>query len=410
MPEFHYRAIKRDGSPISGKVSAESKDGVLRQLRQQGLTPIDISSGGTAIALVTQPAARHRLRRRSDKVRTADLLAVTSELAVLLRAGLPLDRALKVLIGFIDHPRLGGVLADLLEKVKSGKAFSQALQNHHDIFGDFYINMIRSAEAGGQLPEVLGRLTEHLERVKALQQSVISALIYPVILILVAILSVGMMLVFVVPQFESLFEDMGDALPVPTQMILAVAHLVQGWGWLLLPLGLLAWLGFRSWLGSESGQSWRDRTLLKLPIFGGIVGKYEITRFARSMGTLLNNGVSLLEALNIATQTIGNGIIRNALAPLPAHIKQGGRIGQALEQTHIIPPLGLHMIQIGEETGRLDSMFLELARVYDEEVQSGVKRALTLLEPILILSLGAIIALIIISILMGILSVNELAA
>lgn len=404
MPDFQYQAIRRDGTAHHGSLTADTQEAAARELRRRGLTPIRIAPARAGALLAPPPSSS-----RKKKIGVKDLLSVTSELAVLLRSGLPLDRALKVIIGFIQHENLKIILQTTLEKVKGGKSFSQALEDHRDAFGDFYINMIRSGEAGGQLPEVLTQLTDHLERTKTLRQSVISALIYPAILIIVAILSVAMLLVFVVPQFESLFSDMGEALPAPTRAILAAAHMLKEWGWLIAAATALMFILWNRWLRTAAGRAWRDARLLTLPLLGPLIRQYEITRFARTMGTLLHNGVSLLESLEIATATMGNIVLREAMAPVASRIKQGSRIAQSMAPTDVLPPLGLHMIQIGEETGRLDTMFLELARVYDDEVQTGVKRALTFLEPVLILTLGAVIALIIISILMGILSVNELA-
>jgi general secretion pathway protein F len=256
---------------------------------------------------------------------------------------------------------------------------------------------------------VLGRLAEHLERVKALRESVISALIYPAILIVVACISVVLMLGFVVPQFETLFEDMGEALPLPTRLIVALGEVVAAWGWLIaIGAGAAAWLG-RRWLATQRGRLWLDRALLRVPVLGELVRKYELTRFARSMGTLLGSGVPIVGALQIAGDTIGNLVLRNAMSSVPAAIKQGGRLADALHLTGLFSPLALNMVRLGEETGRLDAMLLELSRVHDTDVQAGVKRLLTMLEPLLILVLGAVIAAIIVSILMGILSVNDLA-
>lgn len=403
MPDFQYQAIRRDGSTDHGSLTADTQEAAARELRRRGLTPIRITPANAGHLLARSPSSGR------TKIGVKDLLSLTSELAVLLRSGLPLDQALKVIIGFTQHENLKIILQAILEKVKGGKSFSQSLEDHRDAFGDFYINMIRSGEAGGQLPEVLTQLANHLERTKALRQSVISALTYPAILIIVAILSVAMLLIFVVPQFESLFSDMGEALPAPTRAILAATHMLKEWGWLIAAATVLIFILWHRWQRTAAGQAWRDARLLTLPLLGPLIRQYEITRFARTMGNLLHNGVSLLESLEIATAIMGNRVLREAMSPVASGIKQGNRIAQSMEPTGVFPPLGMHMIQIGEETGRLDMMFLELARVYDDEVQTGVKRALTFLEPVLILSLGAVIALIIISILMGILSVNELA-
>ena len=327
----------------------------------------------------------------------------------MLRAGLALDRALRVLIGMSAKPSVKAMLEDLLKSVKAGKGLSQALAPHSAQFGEFYVSMVRSGEAGGQLASVLGQLAEHLERVKVLRESVVSALIYPAILVAVSVLSVFLLLGFVVPQFETLFADLGDGLPLPTRIIVASGHIVAEWGWLLVLVGGAGLWFAQRWLATHTGQLWRDRTLLKLPVFGDIVRKYEITRFARSMGTLLGNGVPIVAALRIASDTMGNQCLRGAIESVAPAIKQGGRMADALEASELFTPLALNMVRLGEETGRLDAMLLEVARVHDNEVQSGVKRALTLIEPALILTLGLLIAGIIVSILMGIMSVNDLA-
>lgn len=411
MADYVYRAAHGDGRVRDGRVAAPSREAALRQLQAQGLTPLQIAEadGATAGVGVAGDARPGRRFARDGGLDAADIHALTGELAVMLRAGLPLDRALRVLLDMAAKPAVAGLADELLKAVKAGKGLSQALSTHQAAFGEFYINMVRSGEAGGQLAEVLGRLAEHLERVKALRESVVSALIYPAVLVAVAAVSVFLMLGFVVPQFESLFDDMGEALPLPTRIIVAGGHLVADWGWLMaLAAAAVLWLG-RRWLATPAGRGWRDAQVLKLPVLGGVVRKYEVSRFARSMGTLLGNGVPIVHALRIASDTMANQHLRGALAGVVPAIKQGGRLADALGGSGLFGPLALNMLRLGEETGRLDEMLLELARVADGEVQAGVKRALTLLEPLLILVLGAVIAAIIVSILLGILSVNDLA-
>ncbi|MGQ5488222.1 type II secretion system F family protein [Thauera sp. ZXT1-4] len=413
MPEFAYRAVDARGHFTDGLIEAADLQAAVGQLRARGLTPVSVDGAGATAHVHHRPDQGKRSRRlafgRDAGIKAEDIHNITTELAVMLRAGLPLDRALRVLLGMADKPAQADLLHDILESVKAGKGFSQALQAHHQHFGDFYISMVRSGEAGGQLGDVLTRLSEHLERVKSLRESVVSALIYPAILIVVACISVVLMLGFVVPQFETLFEDMGEALPMPTRVIVALGDFVAGRWWLLLGLAVLAIWGARRWLRTPQGAVWRDTLLLRLPLLGPIMRKYELTRFARSMGTLLGNGVPMVMSLRIAADTVGNSILREAIDRVPADIKQGKRLADALAATGLMTPLALNMVRLGEETGRLDAMLLELARVYDGDVQAGVKRGLTMLEPLLILVLGGVIAAIIVSILLGILSVNDLA-
>jgi general secretion pathway protein F len=314
-----------------------------------------------------------------------------------------------VLIDMDGQPRMRAVLADLLKAVKGGKSLSLALQPYDEIFGPFYLSMVRAGEASGQLSAVLDRLVEHLESAKATRDSIVSALIYPAILLVVAVISVVVMLGFVVPQFETLFNDMGDALPGMTKAVIAAAEFIKAWGLLVGVLGAVLVLVVQRWAVSPTGKSALDGRLLSLPIAGTIAFEYEMAKFARTVGTLLGNGVSLLKAIQIAIDTVGNVPLKEGLNVLPAAVKAGKRMSVALDETEMFTPMVIQMTRVGEESGRLDDMMLELASVFEDHVASGVKRLLTLLEPLLILTMGAIIAVIIISILMGILSVNDLA-
>lgn len=401
MPHFSYKAVGRDGTAHAGTIEAGGLEMASRQLRARGLTLLKLESGITAsaasVAAVGKPPGRQ------------EILSMTSELAVLLRAGLPLDRALKVLIDMAVQPAMLSLLDELLAAVKGGKALSQALQPHEDIFGKFYINIVRSGEAGGQLSEVLDRLVDYLERAKANRDTVVSALIYPAILGFVSILSVILMLGFVVPQFEALFDDMGEGLPVITQMVISGANVIKSYGlFIVLALVGLA-LYVRRWASTDEGQRRVHQILLDLPVAGGIVFEFEMSKFARTVGTLVGNGVPLLVAISIAIDTVGNRVLREALEVLPPAVKEGKRMSYALEETGLFTPMVIQMLRVGEESGRLDQMSQDLADVFDSHVQSGVKRGLALLEPVMILGMGFIIGIIIIAILMGIMSVNNLA-
>jgi general secretion pathway protein F len=401
MPQFSYRAIGRDGKSHDGVIDADGMELASRQLRAQGLTLLKLEPGAGAARSSGHSSARGPGRQ--------EILSMTSELAVLLRAGLPLDRALKVLIDMAVQPAMNQLLNDLLSAVKGGKSLSQALQPYEEAFGSFYVNMVRSGEASGHLSEVLDRLVEYLENSKANRDNVVSALIYPAILLVVSVLSIVVMLGFVVPQFESLFEDMGEALPPLTQMVIGAADFIKNYAWLLLGVFVALGLYLRSWLKSDEGRTSLDRRMLKLPLAGGIIFEFEVSKFARTVGTLLGNGVSLLKAISIAIETVDNRVIKESLQVLPPAVKAGRRMSVALEESGMFTPMVIQMIRVGEESGSLDTMMLELARVFEDHVQSGVKRGLALLEPVLILGMGFIIAVIIIAILMGILSVNDLA-
>jgi len=402
VASFSYKAITHQGKAVDGTIMADRIELASRELRAQGFTLLRLEPAVEGARAGTSDSAQ-------GGARAEDVLAMTRELAVLLRAGLPIDRALRVMITMAAHDRLKLLLEDLLSHVKSGKGLSQALAAYPREFSSFYVNMVRSGEASGRLDVVLARLTEYLANARAVRSSVVSALIYPAILLAVAIVSVAAMLGFVVPQFETLFNDMGDALPLLTRGVLAAGDFLGRYGWLLLAVVAVAVLVIRNWLNSPEGRARFDRGLLEIPVLGTVVFKYEVARFARTVGTLLGNGVSLLQAISIAVDTVGNSHIREALSILEPAVKRGQRVSVALDEAGVFSPLMVQMARVGEESGSLDQMMTELAEIYDEEVQAGVKRGLTVLEPVLILTMAAIIALIIIAILMGIMSVNNLA-
>lgn len=405
MPEFLWRAAHADGQAAEGRTEAAAEADVLRQLRERGLTPIRVQPAGQAEGAAL---AGPRPRAARGPVKPADVLSLTSELAIMLRAGLALDAALRVLIDMSHKPSVRAMLEKVLEDVKGGAPFSRALAAHQAHFGDFYINMIRSGEISGQMPQVLDRLADHMQRLRALRESVVSATLYPAILLGVAVLSLVGMLGFVVPQFEKLFKDMGDALPMPTRVVMLLGQGFRHYG-LALGLGAaaLGWLAWR-WLRTPAGRQWWQARLIALPVLGPIVRKYQLTLFARSLGTLLDNGVPLLAALHISVETVTHQALRQALAKMAPLVKEGSRIVPAMRATGVFEPLAINLVRVGEETGRVGAMMNELAAILDRDVETGIKRGLTLLEPALILVLGLLIAAIIVSILLGIISVNDL--
>lgn len=418
MPDFVWRAATAAGKIEEGRMAAASSAAAMRQLREQGLTPLRVDDAATAGALSvaapkaaggTLPAQPKAARQAKGPVNAADVLALTTELAIMLRAGLALDNALRVLIDMSHKPSVAALVQSVLDAVKGGTPLSRALAAHGALFSDFYINMVRSGEISGQMSAVLDRLVEHMERQRALRDSVISATIYPAILLGVAVLSLVAMLGFVVPQFEKLFMDMGDALPMPTRFVMGLGQAFQHYGLVLGALSVAGVVLLRRWLKTPAGRQWWQSRLLRLPLVGRLALKYQLTLFSRSLGTLLGNGVPMLTALHIATDTVGNGVLQQALTKVAPIVKEGGKVVQAISATGIFEPLAINLIRVGEETGRIGSMMLELSNILNREVETGIKRLLTLVEPALILVLGVLIAAIIVSILLGILSVNDLA-
>jgi general secretion pathway protein F len=411
MAEFLWRAADATGHVNEGKMEASTAGVAARQLRERGLMPVSIRESESPGLIRSKSAATSMTAgpQGNSTVSQADVQALTGELAIMLRSGLALASALKVLIEMSHKPAVANLIRQVLEDVKDGAPLSRALARERRVFGDFYISMVRSGEASGQLAAVLTRMVEHLERVRSLRESVLSASIYPLILLSVAVVSLVAMLGFVVPQFEKLFTDLGDALPLATRIVMKVGKVFRDWGVVIaIGVGLSSWLAAR-WLRSPRGTDWWQSRILKLPIVGPLLRKYQLTLYARTLGTLLGNGVPLLTALDISTETVGNEYLRSALLGVQPSVKQGARLVDALSATHIFEPLAINLVRVGEETGRLGPMMLEVANILNRDVETGIRRVLTLLEPLMIIVLGLLIAGIIVSILLGILSINDLA-
>ena len=389
-------------------MDAASQKGVIERLRDMGYTPLRAALAGSTD--VSGPARRtaFRLPFRAKGVTQDEVTVLTREVATLLNAGLPLDRSLEILVGLSESERVGAVLRTVRNDVRGGAALSKALDNQAGVFSRFYVNMVRAGEAGGSLGDVLQRLAEFMERAKELRESVKSALIYPVILLVVAFVSVVVLLAVVVPQFEPIFEQSGKALPWITSVVLGAGAVMRAYWWALI-LGAVAtaYLVAKRLEAPAAKLAW-DRQVLRLPILGDLAGKVETARLARTLGTLLRNGVSLVNALPIARETMSNTYLAAGLSDAGRELKTGRGFARPLQEARRFPPFAVHMIQVGEETGRLDRMLLDVAEVYDREVARAVKRALAMLEPVMILFLTAVVGTVILSILAAMLSVYDL--
>ena len=399
---FQYKAATADGEVINGTLDGISREQVVAQLQSLGQIPIRVDES-------KQPGRTRRpRRRRTRRITDQHISNATRELGTLLRAGVPLDRALTILASLSENERMTQLLDDVREQVKGGATLADAMQAQEGVFSRFYLNLLRAGEAGGALESVLERLAEHMEQSREVRDTLLSALIYPAILIFVALASIFILLGYVVPQFTELFEGVGQALPLPTRITITVGEFLQHYGWagLLLAVGA-AWLMRRQLTRPDSRYRWHAR-FLKLPLAGSIITKIEVTRFARTLGTLLHNGVPLLKALSIVKDTVDNQVIADGLERVARSLKEGQSLATPLAEVAHFPAFAAHMIRVGEESGRLEEILQQVAQIYERETHTTIKRALALLEPVLILVLGVIIAAVIISILMAILSINQL--
>ncbi|MFI3154675.1 MAG: type II secretion system F family protein [Methylococcaceae bacterium] len=401
---FAYKAVNSLGETEEGVRDAADEQQLIAALQTEGYIPIRVVPAGAKSFLGL------RLGIKQSKLSQKDIALFTGELATLLESGLPLDKSLLVLIDLTeDNERVTKLIGRVLEKVKGGSTLADALEKQSGIFSKFYLNMIRAGEAGGSLGEVLTRLSEYLESSRELKETVSTALIYPAILLVMSLASLFVMLTFVVPQFSEMFESAGKALPVSTQIVVGLAEWLQSYWWALILSVVFITSYMNLQLADPVKKKIWDGRFLKLPLAGTIILNKETANISRTLGTLLGNGVSILAALVIVRETVDNLVLAAAIQDTEDQLKQGKNMSDALLEKGIFPKMAMQMIKMGEETGRLEEMLLRVATIYDKQLRVSISRMLALLEPALIISLGLMIAGIIVSILLAILSVNDLA-
>src|SRR5262245_54681535 len=402
MPVFTYRAADRRGQTIDGVMEAVDARAVTERLRKEAYFPIKVSAQSERASLFTLGGGGSRVRHR-------DLLAMTQMLATLFEAGLPLDRALAILEELAPSPRIKTLVTDLLHSVRGGSSLSEALAKHHPRpFSRLYINMVRAGEKGGVLEVSLRRLAEFLEARAAFNEAIVSALAYPLVITTVGAAAIVFLMTFVIPRFATIFADLGQAIPVPTQMLMAVSAAIREWWWaggLAILAGLVGW---RMWTGTAEGRLQWDQFVLRLPVAGRLSLKVETARFARTLGTMLRSGVPVLGALAVVGDMMTNQAIARAVTQLGDAVKRGGTIAAGLREHTPFPALAIHMVRVGEETGRLEEMLLKVAETFEADVRSELKRVIGLLEPAIILAMGVLVAFIVVAMLLAIFSINEL--
>jgi len=408
MALFAFDAVRQSGDPVSAQLEAASEAEAVERVREQGLILLRIQTAASA-AIASHEKKMGTFARlfASRKVTRDQVVAFTRDLANLISAGLPLDRAFELLVGLADSGPQAALLQQLRDRVRGGQALSQALSEHPKNFDRLFVNMVRAGEASGTLGPVLERISEFQERSAELRSSVQSALLYPIVLVAVAIVAVMTMIFFVVPKFETTFRQFGKALPPATENLLAISHWFREDGWMVLIAAAALFILIRGRLRTPVGRLNWDRRKLTLPILGDLFAKIEVARLARTLGTLLGNGVSLLPALTIVKDTVDNRALANSLEGVLVRLKAGQGFARPLMETGLYPKLAVHMVAVGEETGKLDSMLLKVAEVYDLEVNTTLKRALGLLEPVLILTLAVVVGGIIFALMSALLGLTE---
>jgi general secretion pathway protein F len=402
MAEYLYKATTLSGQTLEGSMDGKDEETIVQNLHQLGYIPIRIISAQEKEVGLRLPAFL------TQRVGVKNLFTFTQELSTLVSAGLPIDRSLNILGTLTENERLRETVRDVLKRVEDGSSLAEALGYYPRIFPKIYINMVKAGESGGFLETILSRLAQYLQSTKEVREYLISVMIYPLILTIVSGISIAILVTFVIPRFARIFSDMGQAIPLPTQIILLSSRLVTGYWWVGIGIIALIYFGLKMYTQDEE-RKWRwDRFKLRWVAIGDLIKKVEVARFSRTLGTLLQSGVSILPALNLVKEISQNRAISRSIAYIHDRLREGKGISRSLEETEVFPPLAVHMIGVGEETGRLDEMLIKVAETYEANVQNSMKRVVSLLEPLIILIMGAVVGFIVLSMLLAIFSINEI--
>lgn len=402
MPVFEYKAVAPTGETVQGTMEAGNMDLVISRLQEAGNIPLqarEAGQGGLSLDLF-------RFSKRGMNAR--EIGQFTQQLSTLLGAGLPLDRSLQVLLELSENERVNRTVSDIRDRVREGGSLSEALEAQHGTFSRLFVNMVTAGEIGGTLDTTLDRLSDYLERSKELKDSVVSAMIYPGFLVTLAVATLIVLLVFVIPAFAPIFEDLGADLPFVTKVVMFVATALQKFWWGLIGISLFVILWTKKTLSDPMRRLSWDKRILEMRWVGNMVAKIEAARISRTLGTLLINGVPLLSALSIALNVIGNTVLAQDVKDAAREVKTGGGLARNLAKGGHFPRLALQMISVGEETGKLDEMLLKVADTYDIESRNTINRMLSVFVPLVTVLMAVMVGVILMSVLLPMLSMNEL--
>ena len=401
MAEYFYKATTLAGQTVEGAMEGKDEATVVHSLHQLGYIPIRISTG-------RENGNVSRLVFLSPRVGIKDLVAFTQEFSTLASAGLPIDRSLEILSDLAENQKLREVVRDVLKRIREGSSLADALSHHPRVFPRLYVNMMKAGEAGGFLETILVRLTRYLQSTKATRDYLVSTLIYPLILTFISGISVIILVTFVIPRFAKIFSDMGQSIPLPTQIVLTFSDLFVRYWWVGAGAIALVVLLWKMYIQKEEGRLRWDRSKLNWMVVGNMIKKIEVARFARTLGTLLQSGVSILSALTLVKEISQNLAVARSIEQIHDRLKEGKGISKTLQDLNVFPPLAVHMIHVGEETGKLDEMLIKVAEAYEENVQTTLNRIVSLLGPLIIVFMGGVVGFIVVSLLLAVFSINEI--
>ncbi len=397
---FVWEGKTRQGTVQKGELAANSKEEVLTLLRKQNILPIAVNAKPKQI----------KLKFGQPKITDKDVVILTRQLATMIDAGLPLVQCLDILGGQTENKTLAGVVTQVRSDVESGSTFADALKKHPKAFDNLYVNMVAAGEAGGILDTILQRLAAYMEKFAKIKRQIKSAMIYPSVILFVAVSVVALLMVVVVPMLAGMFAEMGQALPLPTRIVMAVSNFLKGWGGLGLLIAIIAaFVGLKQFRKTEKGLRITDGIALKLPVAGSLIQRVAVAKFTRTLGTLMSSGVPILEGLLIVSRTAGNKVVEESILSTRQSVSEGKTLAEPLSKTAVFPPMVVQMISVGEATGALDNMLNKIADFYDDEVDAAVATLTSMLEPMLMIFLGTTVGFVIVAMYMPIFQMGALA-
>ena len=397
---FLWEGKTRQGTAQKGEISANNKEEVMALLRKQNITPINVSAKAREI----------KISFGEPKIIDKDIVILTRQLATMIDAGLPLVQCLEILGSQTENKTLAKVIVQVRSDVESGATFADALKKHPKVFDNLYVNMVAAGEAGGILDTILQRLAAYMEKFAKIKKQIKSAMIYPSVIMFVAVAVVAILMIFVVPMLSNMFKEMGGTLPLPTRIVIWLSEFLSGWGGLSLLVGSVGFfVALKQWRATESGLRTTDAIALKIPVVGMLITRVSVAKFTRTLGTLMTSGVPILEGLIIVAKTAGNKVVEEAIMTTRQSVSEGKTLAEPLSKAKVFPPMVNQMISVGEATGALDNMLNKIADFYDEEVDSAVGALTSLLEPALMVFLGTTVGFVIIAMYMPIFQMGSLA-
>ena len=396
---FKWEGKNRQGTIQKGELAAKSKDEVMTLLRRQNILPISVSAKPKELKF-----------QFGSQITDKDIVILTRQLATMIDAGLPLVQCLEILGSQSGNPGLSKVIIQVRSDVESGSTFAEALRKHPKVFDNLYVNMVAAGEAGGILDTILQRLATYMEKLSKIKRQIKSAMIYPSVILFVAIAVVSLLLVVVVPMLAGMFAEMGQVLPLPARIVLVISAFLKGWGGLISVLSIVVFIvGLAQWRKTQKGLLITDAIALKIPVMGVLIQKVSVAKFTRTLGTLISSGVPIMEGLLIVARTAGNKVVEDAIVTTRQSVSEGKTLAEPLTKAKVFPPMVTQMIAVGEATGALDNMLGKIADFYDDEVDAAVAALTSMLEPMLMIFLGITVGFVIVAMYMPIFQMGALA-